>query len=54
VIVNGLPIPCLHRANRNAGTIESEISEQGNPPRVGLKADWYKTVKMIRALWLSV
>jgi hypothetical protein len=49
-----LPIPCLHRANRNAGTIESEISEQGNPPRVGLKADWYKTVKMIRALWLSV
>src|SRR5450432_247904 len=44
VIVNGLPIRCLHPANRSAGGIESEISEEGKPPRVGVNADWYYSV----------
>src|SRR5271165_3569279 len=46
VIVNGLPISCLHRANRSAGGIESEINAEGNPPRVGVNADWYYMVKL--------
>jgi hypothetical protein len=32
VIIIGLPTRCLHPANRSTGGIESEISEEENPP----------------------